>query len=447
MFFTLIAFFITLGIVIVFHEFGHYFTARLFGVRILRFSIGFGPVLKKFVDQHGTEWVISAFPLGGYVKMQEFPQSNAIKELLSSFSSQSVYRRFLIVLAGPFFNFSLAIILQIILSLFSFEQNIPILDEIPSNSAAYNVGFQKGDWIQSVDGKIVRTSTEAFSELKTAFSLGKSFTVLVKRAAYKNNQKIYIDRKDFEQYNFISERNIAQEFGLSFFKIRTAILFINKNDVAYNAGLKKGDVIISASSVTILDPETFIKIIQENMNKLLEVEVERDGKLYLFLLEPRICHLNGKNIGFIGIELGPKYGFKKTPYNLIFYEVFDSVLHIWNIATLYIKTLKEMILHISSWRNLGGLFSIAKQSAKTAQLGLHSYISYLVFFNVSLGILNLLPIPMLDGGYLFYYLVEILQRRPLSKKFISIAQSFGLIVLFLIMGIATFNDFLRYFWK
>ncbi|UOF93911.1 MAG: RIP metalloprotease RseP [Bordetella sp.] len=439
MFFTLISFFVAIGILVTFHELGHYCAARLCGVRILRFSIGFGKVLAKYTDNHQTEWVLSLIPLGGYIKMQEGSSDSKEDDPCSSFTSQSVYRRFFIVSAGPISNFIFAVMLCTILNLSGIQEPAAILADPPISTIAYKSGFQKGDVIQSINEKSIFSWKDADQELSKLLFSKKIIKVSVKDC-YGFSRNINIDT---DLYNINpSENNIAQKNGFLLSAGKSFIHSVKPNDIADIAGLRKGDLITSISSVHYPDPASFTKIIQDNIGLPIEIGIDRRGETIHVVLIPINQIINQVEVGHIGVEIETRFPMITTRYSFL-QSINHALTYTSNTAFSYLKMIGKMVTGKVSVNNIGGPLTIASHAGQTARFGLSNYISYLAFISISLGVLNLLPIPMLDGGYLFYYLIEILRGYPVSDKFMMITQRLGLFILIIITSLALFNDFSR----
>lgn len=442
MLFTLLAFVVALGTLITFHELGHYWVARLCGVRVLRFSIGFGKVLARRIDRHGTEWAISSIPLGGYVKMQDDAPAGASEtEAARSFNRQPVSRRFAIVAAGPVFNLILAVLLYSALNLTGSEQPAAILAQPPVGSAAYKAGFDGGDTIQAIDGGTVRSWADVRWRMVDALATGGSVDIdVLTRQGVSRQHRLEVVRHDMDP----TRGDPLREAGFLIAMPQPAVQGVIKGGIADAAGMRTGDLIVAAASVQHPDPSALIQIIQQHADQPLTLGVQRQGDTFTLELIPRGEVVDGKKIGRIGIEVGAKWAMTTVRYGFI-ESVQRAATQTWDTAWFSLRMMGRMISGQVSWRNVSGPVTIADYAGQTARMGLSDYIAYLALISISLGVLNLLPIPMLDGGHLLYYLVEIVRGRPPSERWMEIGQRVGLGLLVALMGLALFNDFLRLF--
>ncbi|OZI18461.1 RIP metalloprotease RseP [Bordetella genomosp. 9] len=443
MLFTLLAFAVALGILITFHELGHYWVARLCGVRVLRFSVGFGKVLLRRIDRHGTEWAVSAIPLGGYVKMQDDPPPGATPaESAESFNRQPVGKRILIVAAGPVFNLILAVFLYAGLNLAGVEEPAAFIAQPAAGTSAAQAGLQAGDRIVSIDGEPITSWNDARWQLMDHISTGGRVQVgvrTVQGAVHERELTLGENRLDPSQGDPLA---VA---GLRLQEPRPVVRGLVAGSAGEQAGLRSGDVVLAVGGQPVQDVGSVIRVVQQHVGQPVPLVVRRDGADVSLMVTPRAERLeNGETVGRIGVQLGGD-----VPMVTVRYGPIDSV---WQGATrtadtawFSLRMMGRMVTGAVSWRNISGPVTIADYAGQTARVGLAAYIAYLALISISLGVLNLLPIPMLDGGHLLYYLLEIVRGSPPPSRWLDIGQRAGLGLLAGLMGLALFNDFARLF--
>ena len=442
MLFTLLAFIVALGILITFHELGHYWVARLCGVRVLRFSVGFGKVLARRTDRHGTEWAISAIPLGGYVKMQDDPPAGASRAVAAqSFNTQPVGRRIAIVAAGPLFNLVLAVVLYAGLNLAGTQEPAPVLGPPAAGTPAAQAGFHGGDRILAIDGRQVASWNDARWRLLDVLSAGGQAQVDVRTAdgaAQQRALRVPGNRMD------PAEGDPLAETGLRLAQPKPVVRGVVAGGEGERAGLRDGDRIVGAGEVRDPDTGELVHIIQQHAGQPLALTLLREGARVSLTVVPRAETEQGQTIGRIGVQLGGD-----LPMVTVRYGVFESIgraaVRTWDTAWLSLRMMGRMVIGEVSWRNISGPVTIADYAGQTARIGIAAYVAYLALISISLGVLNLLPIPMLDGGHLLYYLVEIVRGSPPPDRWIDIGQRAGIGLLAGLMGLALFNDFARLF--
>lgn len=443
MIFTLLAFVVALGILITFHELGHYWVARLCGVRVLRFSVGFGRVLLRRRDKNGTEWAISAIPLGGYVKMQDDPPPGATAaQAAESFNLKPVGQRFAIVAAGPIFNLILAVALYAGLNMVGSQVPAPILGQPAAGTPAALAGFAAGDRIESVAGRDVTSWTDARWRLFDTLSAGGAVRVQV-AGANGAPRELSLALPAGEGMD-PSQADPVQLAGLRLQPAKPVVREVISGGVGEAAGLRQGDLVLSAGGEPTADAGALVRIIQANPDKPLLLELQRDGAPLSLTVVPRGETVQNQLIGRIGVQLGGDVPMVLERFGPVD-SVWRGVQRTWDTAWLSLRMMGRMVMGEVSWRNISGPVTIADYAGQTARIGLEAYIAYLALISISLGVLNLLPIPMLDGGHLLYYLVEIVRGRPLSDRWVDIGQRAGIGLLAGLMGLALFNDFARLF--
>jgi len=442
MLFTLLAFAVALGSLIIFHELGHYWVARLCGVKVLRFSVGFGKVILRRVDKHGTEWAVSALPLGGYVKMQdEAPAGASPSEAAGAFNNKSVGKRIAIVAAGPIFNLILAVFLYAGLNMAGTEEPVAVIAQPAADTPAARAGLAAGDRILSIDGQEVASWSDARWRLMDLMATGGRTQVEVGTANGGSQQReLTLPANAMDP----AGGDPLAAAGIRLAQPKPAVRVVNDGGEGQAAGLRQGDLILAVDGQPTPDTGALVKQIQESAGKVLALTLARDGANITVNVTPRAETVNGQVIGRLGVQLGGD-----VPMVTVRYGVFDSLwrgaVRTWDTALFSLRMMGRMVTGDVSWRNVSGPVTIADYAGQTARIGIVAYIAYIALISISLGVLNLLPIPMLDGGHLLYYLVEIVRGSPPPARWIDIGQRAGIGLLASLMGLALFNDFTRLF--
>ncbi|WP_350282970.1 RIP metalloprotease RseP [Nitrosomonas sp.] len=446
---TIFAFVVALGLLITFHELGHYLAARWCGVKVLRFSLGFGqPFFRKRLGNDQTEWVVAAIPLGGYVKMLDEREGHIpAGEHHRAFNRQPVSRRFAIVAAGPVANFLLAILLYWLLFILGVNGVKPILGEIEPATPAAVAGFRGGDTITGIGDQAITTWQEArLLLLDNAVDRNADVRITVTGESGISRQLRFdlssLDAEDIEK-DFLSK------LGLSAFQpvIASVIDQVMGGGAAERAGLKTGDKIVAINGKEVAAWEDVVTAIRSNPGRTLLVEVMRDGLELDLSLQPETVFEGGTEIGKAGItpRIEPTLLeglLVKTSYPPAM-ALAKAVTKTWEMSYFTLRMLGKMITGDVSLKNISGPITIANYAGQSAQMGLTAYLGFLALISISLGVLNLLPIPVLDGGHLMYYLIEMVRGAPLSEKIMYIGHQIGMVLLITLMVFAIHNDLLR----
>lgn len=443
---TLLAFLVTLAILIVIHELGHYLVARWAGVKVLRFSVGFGKVVASRVDRHGTEWSLSAIPLGGYVKMldeREAPVAEA--ELGRAFNRQSLGARTAIVAAGPLANFLLAIALFWGLFLSGVPIIKPLLGTPPAGSPAALAGIQAGDTVLAINGEAVESWQDVhWLVLKHAYD---DDGLRVDTRTPTGGERDHVVRIDERGEGF--EQSPLRALGLvRYLPPLDAVLGELVGDgAASRAGLMPGDRVLAVDGEAIENWEALVERIRAAPGRPLRFEIERAGRPVTATVVPDSVEIEGVGTGRIGAAPHLDPGFLAMIQGEARYGPVESFMRAlqrtWDLSIFSLKMLGRMIVGEASIKNLSGPITIADYAGQSAQTGLASFIAFLALVSLSLGVLNLLPVPLLDGGHLLYYFAEFLTGRPVSERIQEIGQKIGIGLLGLLMFFALYNDLQR----
>lgn len=456
-----LAFVIMLGVLVIIHEFGHYIIAKLCGIKVLRFSVGFGKIIyKKNLTKDNTEFALSLIPLGGYVKMLDKSEkdllSDSDKQQISQndwkfreFSSQPIYKRAAVIAAGATFNFLLAILLYFVLALSGIPDYLPFVADMPKNSIAYqqNLDLQNGDQIIAINGKNISTwSGLRWELLQNIADKNENITLQIR----KNNADLV--EKNLFLGEIIQNKwndDALEKLGISIYKpqFKAVIGEIVQQSPAELLGLQIGDKILRINEQNISHWEEIPEIIQNSKNAPLEIIVMRHSEILTFQTP--------QNSGFLGIGLGKNINensFLEPPKNIsttIRYNFLDAavygVVKTYEMTAFSLKMLGKMIIGEVSPKNLSGPISIADFSGKAASAGLMQYFQFMALISLSLGLLNLLPIPVLDGGHLLFLAIEKIKGSALSENTILFFQKIGMSLLLILSIFAIFNDINRVF--
>lgn len=443
MLFTLLAFAVALGLLITFHELGHYWVARRCGVRVLRFSIGFGQVLARRTDKHGTEWALSAIPLGGYVKMQDAPPDHGSPQQISeSFECKPLWQRTAIVLAGPMANLILAALLYASLNLFGVYEPAPVLAPPASATPAAQAGLQGGERIMAVNGKSVHSWSQVRWELLDVATGGGQ--AMLQAQSEHGVQRDYLMR--FDPHSMLPENtDVLADAGLGLAAPRPVILELFDDGAGQRAGLQEGDIIVAVGVLEQPTAQELIAQITDHAGQELPLVVLRDNTELTLTVVPQMdTDAHGEPVARIGVMLGADLQMALIRYGPL-ESLYRGAERTLGTAWFSLKMMGRMITGHVSVRNVSGPVTIADYAGQTARAGLVSYISFLALISVSIGVLNLLPIPMLDGGHLMFYALEAIRGRPVPEKWMEQGQRVGLALLAALMGLAFFNDFARLF--
>ena len=446
---TILAFVFALGMLIFVHEYGHFWVARRCGVKVLRFSIGFGRPLFSRFDKHGTEFTLSLIPLGGYVRMLDEREAEVPDDLLSqTFNRKSVLQRIAIVSAGPIVNLAFAVFLYWLMFMFGVVSVIPMIGEIQEDSPAAQAGLYPGEEIVSVDGR----DTQSWEDV--SFSLisriGDSGEIIL---GLKSPGSTLVVEKALVIESWLVGKELdnpltllgIQPFVPAFDPVMGEIV---ANGAAQKAGLLSGDKILAAGNESIESWSQWVSIIRNNPEKPLLLQVERNQALIELTVVPdAVDAASGGEIGRIGARVSVPEDFGSEYQRVIRYGPLaalpEAVKKMRDRSVLTLESVGKMLQGLISIDNLSGPITIAKIAGQTASYGPEAFFSFMAYLSISLGILNLLPIPVLDGGHLLYYLVEMVKGSPVSEQIQSMGARIGTAFLLAFMMVAIFNDIAR----
>ena len=442
----LFAFIFALGVLITFHEFGHYWVARKCDVRIIRFSVGFGrPLWKKYFGKDNTELVIAALPLGGYVKMLDEREGDvAANERTRAFNNKPLQQRFAIVLAGPVFNFLFAIFAYWIMFMVGLTGIRPIVGAVEPESIASVSGIRVNDEIIAVNDRKTATWTMVVDELVTKVVEGGSVRFTLQDANARQRE-VSTDINNIS-IDDLAESGLLEKLGITpmQFIVPAVVGEVQPGLAADKSGIKTGDKIISVNGNTVANWMEWVEFIRANPEKVLTVVIKRNNENVNISLRPAKKIIdNGEVIGFIGAANQPQEMLlAKESYSLI--PAFGKALiRTWDMSWLTLRMLGKLITGQASYKNLSGPISIAQYAGDSAKNGISAFLWFLAIVSISLGVLNLLPVPLLDGGHLMYYLVEFVKGNPVSEATQVIGQQIGLVLLLGLMILVFYNDIMR----
>lgn len=465
---NVLALIVTLGILVTIHEFGHFWVARKCGVKVLRFSIGFGKAVKTWVGKDGTEYVIAPIPLGGYVKMLGQDDTNAEAgsqvaehEKHMAFNYKPLWQRFAIVAAGPIANFLLAIFVFWVINVAYGTRGIsPVVSYVEPDSPAWEAGLRDGDEITAVDGKPVTLWQQVNLELLDR--LGETgnlvFTAIPADARIEGSD-VPVESQPTETFvvpikswmGNTTEPNPLGSLGIVQYEIPPVIDTIVPGGAAEAAGLQTGDRVVSANGTDVRSWSQWVSMIQQSPELPLDVVVQRESELVALEIVPQATEAaDGTQMGRIGagVQIYDLYASlpperrREVSFNPLS-AIGPAMVETWDKSVFVLDSIKKMVVGLISVKNINGPITIAQVAGETASYGLEVYLGFLAILSISLGVLNLLPIPVLDGGHLLYYTIEAIIRRPVPERVQAMGLQLGLLIVGSIMVLALYNDVSR----
>ncbi|WP_318378080.1 sigma E protease regulator RseP [Enterobacter sp.] len=443
---NLAAFIIALGVLITVHEFGHFWVARRCGVRVERFSIGFGKALWRRTDKQGTEFVIALIPLGGYVKMLDERVEPVIPELRhTAFNNKSVGQRAAVIAAGPIANFLFAIFAYWLVFIIGVPGVRPVIGEITPNSIAASAQITPGTELKAIDG--IETPDWDAVRLQLVSKIGdEKTTISVAPFGSDSRQNKTLDLR---QWAFEPDReDPVASLGIRPRgpQIEPVLAQVQPDSAASKAGLQAGDRIVKVDGQPLAQWMTFVNLVRDNPGTSLALDIERQGSSLSLTLIPDTKPVGGKEEGFAGVV--PKIIPLPDEYKTIrqygpFSAIVEATDKTWQLMKLTVSMLGKLITGDVKLNNLSGPISIAQGAGMSAEFGLIYYLMFLALISVNLGIINLFPLPVLDGGHLLFLAIEKLKGGPVSERVQDFSYRIGSVLLMLLMGLALFNDFSR----
>lgn len=453
MFWYLLWFLVAVSLLVTVHEFGHYWVARRLGFKVLRFSVGFGTPLWKRIggDADRVEYVFAALPLGGYVKLldeREGPVPSA--ELHRSFTRKAPWQRILVLLAGPAFNIICAVLLLWGMLWFAGQPEVrAVVGDVIAGSVMERAGLRAGDEITALDGQIVTGRGDVVLGLIDAMS-DDGRVVLAVRGTDGAERRLPLTVGDPETRRVLTDpAAFVRGFGFRFWEpARPAVIGrILAGGPAERAGLLAGDAVLAVDGVAVADFPALVEAVSAQPGREILIEYRRDGVVRRTRVLTDVDEVGGQRVGRIRVETPPP---APMPADMVVQRDFgvgealhESVLRCWNMTVLQARMFWRMIMGQVSMKNLSGPISIAEYAGDSARGGLVAFLGFLVLISLSLGFLNLLPIPILDGGQIVYQLAEWVKGSPLSDRVQAFGQQLGIALLLLLMGVALFNDVAR----
>ncbi|SCB79826.1 sigma E protease regulator RseP [Kosakonia oryziphila] len=442
---NLAAFVVALGVLITVHEFGHFWVARRCGVRVERFSIGFGKALCRRTDKHGTEFVIALIPLGGYVKMLDERVEPVAPEMRHyAFNNKTVGQRAAVIAAGPIANFIFAIFAYWLVFIIGVPGVRPVVGEITPNSIAANAQIAPGMELKSIDG--IETPDWDAVRLQLVSKIGDSqMTVSVAPFGSNNRQEKVVDLRHWAFQPDKDDPIAALGIQPRAAQLEPVLAEVQVGSAASKAGLQAGDRIVKVDGQQLTQWMTFVTLVRDNPGTPLALEVERQGVPLSLTLIPD-TKPGSKAEGFAGVV--PKVIPLPDEYKTVrqygpFSAIVEATDKTWQLMKLTVSMLGKLITGDVKLNNLSGPISIAQGAGMSAEFGLIYYLMFLALISVNLGIINLFPLPVLDGGHLLFLAIEKLKGGPVSERVQDFSYRIGSILLVLLMGLALFNDFSR----
>ncbi len=437
-----LAFIVTLSVLVAVHEFGHFWVARRVGVKVLTFSIGFGPALWKRRDKHDCEYVFAAIPLGGYVKMLDEREGDvpiALRE--RAFNRQTPGKRWLIAAAGPLFNFAFAIIAYTIMFMVGVSDMRPVLGPVPSGTVAEKIALKESDEIVAVDG-VMTPGWEAFgNELVAHLGNHQALRLTVKDT--HGERHVWLPAGSLNLGD--KPETFLRDIGITPTRLPAVIGVVSAGGAADRAGLRAGDKIIGFNDELISAANELREKLAANAGKTVKLDLLRSGQIVSISLMPDSrVDAKGKTSGFIGIGFNSDQYVVRVQYDpvsALYFAVIETGKTIKNI----VNGIGQLLTGNIPLKAISGPLAIAENAGASASIGLDWFMKFLGLLSVNLGLINLLPIPMLDGGHLMFYSIEALRGKPLSERWQEIGMRIGISMVATLMMVALYNDLTRYF--
>lgn len=437
--YSILGFIIAIGVLVTVHEFGHFWVARRVGVKVQRFSIGFGKPLKTWRRENDdTEYMLAAIPLGGYVKMlDERVETVADDEKERAFNRQSLLKRTAIVAAGPLANFLFAIVAMWGVYIVGINDLPTVVGGVQPDSIAERAGFRPGERMLAVDGRKLYGWQDSQLYLVQRTFAKKPVLFTLEDELSGARRELEVDLGSI-QSNVISHGVLGQGLGIMPAPMSNVVSGVVKGKPAQLAGLREGDRIVRIDNKEIKDWRDLVETVMAMPDAKVSLAYERDGQLLTANMQIGTVEYQGKEYGQIGVY-PTRYKFTTG----VLEGLGKSIDYTWRFTAVSLWSLGKMMTRDVSPDNLSGPITIASLAGTTVQRGATDFISFLVIISISLGLINLLPIPVLDGGHLLFFLIEAIKGSPLSESAMQLGQQIGIALLLLLMSLAFYNDIIR----
>lgn len=438
---------VALGVLVTIHEYGHFWVARRCGVRVLRFSVGFGKPLLRWHDRHGTEFVVAMLPLGGYVKMLDGREEKlGAQDEQQAFNLKPVRQRMAIVAAGPAANFLLAFVFFWALAMLGTQQVRPVIGSVAPESLAEEAGLESGQEIVTVDGVAVTGWGDV--NIRLMNRLGESGVLQVETVRDGNTlaSRHSVMLEAWEKGT--AEVNPLQALGVEPWRpaAQAVLTHFDEQGPALAAGLQLQDRVLAFDGQAVADWQALVQLVQQHPQHKAELLVERNGRELMLPVLLGARTEGDSTRGYLGAgvtgEPWPESMLVERSYGF-FAGAIEGVRHTWRMSSMTLLSVKKMLLGELSAKNLSGPISIAKVAGASAESGLRSFLNFMAYLSISLGVLNLLPVPVLDGGHLLFYAVEWIRGKPLSERIQALGMQVGIALVLSLMVFAVFNDIAR----